>query len=716
MKRKTTKKSRSLLDTHWGILTLFIIATLFIGIVVVLPLIRPDVRTNAAAAASVTGVLTVAQEADIANEDGKTVTVGTEKIWLGTGADTANSYLGVRFSGTGIPKKATVLSARMEVTQPEDSWIPVGLTIFAESANNTEPFSRSNPPSRRIHSTTSVTQSDNVKWKANTVYSLDVTKLVQELVTTAERENMVFILKGSGSKWGRKYIWGSPATKKSPRLVVTYTTDSTAGSMSATKTPSPSPVSTTATKTPTPMAGHSMTNTPIPTTQIGGAPAAGSGSTSTGGNSHALGLWTPTKWDTCTKAIHDAYSVIGPDGKRYPTWHPPVDPKTGCSFGHEHGRDPSKSLIWNDVRKHFAYDADKNGQISDAELASAGIPFGYVNEQLDNNAVGMMRHEDHVGHKIEWANGEPDMGTDQFDANPTGGVVVPVKTNSTPKWKNIGARCFHMAKVHQGVSTGDAFTNNLHEVMYFVKCTGPSAAYDMQAMTATLMQFGKAGEFTNLCDAEGDRTTPIVLGTTATNANYPGSRGSGARNIIQRSCVEKHFLVPDGTFSMNFYEAWPGTISLSTSGGRRLLWGANLLFDVEDANRYFYPGKPNNVGYSMDLCYEKLAGGRQARGGSCDSVTNYGKITGITWDDPRSAFRGLHRGMYFQPPVLENAGGSEVWYTDVFGGKAQTTPFAGSVKQYLSAKNVNHNSFGQTDPRINDRSHDDGNGTVHAPN
>ena len=47
------------------------------------------------------------------------------------------------------------------------------------------------------------------------------------------------------------------------------------------------------------------------------------------GPAKAFGLWTPGPNDTCTKDQHDAYSVVGPDGKLYPTWHPPVDPKTG---------------------------------------------------------------------------------------------------------------------------------------------------------------------------------------------------------------------------------------------------------------------------------------------------------------------------------------------------------------------------------------------------
>ena len=48
-------------------------------------------------------------------------------------------------------------------------------------------------------------------------------------------------------------------------------------------------------------------------------------------NSAAMGKWTPnTDHDTCTQAFHDTYFVIGPDGKKYPAWHPPTasDPAT----------------------------------------------------------------------------------------------------------------------------------------------------------------------------------------------------------------------------------------------------------------------------------------------------------------------------------------------------------------------------------------------------
>ena len=52
---------------------------------------------------------------------------------------------------------------------------------------------------------------------------------------------------------------------------------------------------------------------------------------------------------TCPATTHDRYTVAGPDGRAYRTWHPqvvPIDTPGGptCRFGHEHGDDPASSL------------------------------------------------------------------------------------------------------------------------------------------------------------------------------------------------------------------------------------------------------------------------------------------------------------------------------------------------------------------------------------
>jgi hypothetical protein len=286
------------------------------------------------------------------------------------------------------------------------------------------------------------------------------------------------------------------------------------------------------------------------------------------------------------------------------------------------------------------------------------------------------------------------------------------------------------------VSTPDAFTNNLHEVMYFANCTHRNSSYNQEISLVKMMAFNKAGGFTKfmpMCGVER-RDNPqdfVSLGTTAMNANYPS--GPGDREIITRDCIEKGFLVPQGSFSGNMYEAWPAALSIHDSHGHAIASGINLLFDVEDANRYYYPedmkisrGYTNsaagtNLGMSMDLCYDTSLSsqGRVARGGLCDLVTNNGRIRDITWDDPRSAFRGIHRGMYFMPAVLNNAGGRSTWYTDPFGEKGSEKPFPGSIKQRVTPTTMDYSTLigrQAIDPRVTDRFHDDGSASVHAPN
>lgn len=470
---------------------------------------------------------------------------------------------------------------------------------------------------------------------------------------------------------------------------------------------------------PTAVPTVAVTLTPVPT-QTSSNPA---------GLSYAMGIWDPAdakyvgtgpqKYPVCPKALHDSYSVIGPDGLRYPTWHPPVviNPATGqkCTFGHEHGRDPSKYALFDTVRRHFAYDANKDGTIDAAELATAGIPFNYVNQQIDASSMGYMRHEDHVGNKIEYANGEGDTGdSDAFNTSLTGGIIIPEKDPSGPngKWKNSGVSCYFFDKFHQGVSSPDAFTNNVHELIFHAKCTSTRAGYASNEMIISgLVAFGAPGEFTKFCN--NDRDTIIKVGTDANNIHFPGRTGDGMRNIMTRDCVETTILVSGANnFSSFPYEDWSGGLSVMNPSGKSLV-DIGGGWEVLDSIRYYYPTATNKIGYNTDTCYETF-NGRQTHGGECDEMTQYGSIKGITWTDTRSGFKGLSRGQYVQVPVVSNAGGSGVYYTDAYGKNATTTYAPGKIKQVLSA--VNSTVQWSTDPRIIKHNHDSGEGTVHAPN
>ena len=371
--------------------------------------------------------------------------------------------------------------------------------------------------------------------------------------------------------------------------------------------------------------------------------------------------WTPGPGDTCTIEVHNQYSTVGPDGKRYPTWHPPVDP-SGCSFGHEHGRDPRGSDLYAGV---------------------GDIPLGYANEQLDIWDPSGKRHEDHVGHKIEWENDV----LMHFD-----GVPDDV----------LNLRCDVLVKLHQGTHSKDAFTNNLHEVVYHLKCTDGSEAHITQ-----MLAIGRPGEFTRTCD--GAR----IQAGTAIPANSPD--GGGQRVIPDRVCVNQHILVPAGqnsSFGSGLHESWQTHIQVKTDEGHGLA-SFDPYFQVDFPSRFHDPALTDLTGKAIALCYEVEANGDRARSSLCNTATGNGTITDLVQTDPRSPFNGVRRFVDLNGIRLNNPDGPEVWYTDPFGRRARTQAFPGSIRQFISRTNNSAVPF--HGPRIGgDRNY--GAATVHAPN
>jgi hypothetical protein len=352
----------------------------------------------------------------------------------------------------------------------------------------------------------------------------------------------------------------------------------------------------------------------------------------------AFGIWTPGKSDTCPAEVHNRYATIGPDGKKYPTWHPPVDPATGCTFGHEHGRDPRESNLYKEI---------------------GDLPFGYANEQLDAANMNMQRHEDHVGHKIEWENG--------LRIRPNGGAGAAIEVT-----------CDVLVKLHQGTHSKDAFTNNLHELMYHIRCN------DRTEIHATLLTaIGRPGEFVSTCGGT------VVVGT-ATPANSPA--GGGQRRIPDAACILNRILVGSGG-SSDFgilHESWETHSELVAADGH-LLAAFNPYFQVFRPSRYFDPAAPGIVGRPVALC-AMTDGDRRARSNECAGLTSTvnGTLLSVDFDDPRSPFNGARRQVDINDNVVRNAGGATVWYTDPFGKNGRTTPFPGSIRQVVSAIDNNY--------------------------
>ena len=284
-------------------------------------------------------------------------------------------------------------------------------------------------------------------------------------------------------------------------------------------------------------------------------------------NSAAMGKWTPnTTYDTCTQAFHDSYFVIGPDGKKYPTWHPPTatDPATSktCSFGHEHGRDPRGSALWDTLRNHYAFDANGDGTIDSTERDASGVPFGYASEQLRaynsaNSIANANRDEDHYGYKIAWENGLTRTRTVNGQGQP------------------FDLSCDALTMLHQETYSADAFASNLHEVVYAIDCSrgADAAIFGGKIIVTAMTTFGNPGEFTVF---QGNATYSTVQFGIAQPPTSPAGGTELGRVIPTGSDnVFAAILVPVGQtsdFIAGLTETWYSALSLRRIDGTELVF------------------------------------------------------------------------------------------------------------------------------------------------
>lgn len=377
--------------------------------------------------------------------------------------------------------------------------------------------------------------------------------------------------------------------------------------------------------------------------------------------SRAYGAWKPGAQDTCPKALHDRYWALGPDGRVYPTWHPPtdIDPATGqsCTYGHEHGDDPRSS-----------------------KLVGLSVPFGYVSEQLAPGDPARQRNEDHVGHKVFVGNGLASQ--DSGKAATTCDVVI---------------------KLHQGTHSADAFVNNLHEMFYDGKCADGTEIH-----WKNLQAFGKGGHLLPGCETRVFTLLPELDETPSGRAepDLKTQQARGSRQIPDRVCA-------DGIRNSDWQlwllsETWITTLDRSVqrpdNATTRLSF--NPYFEVGNPSRLFDPAAPNRLGRLIDLCY----GAKALDGFFCDGVRAKAP-GGMGFDDPRSPFRGTNRNLRFSGMLVRNAGGPTRWYSDAFGEQLQLAPdpargivieqYIGSTDGLLAGPNL---------PSVHDHA------GVHAPN
>jgi hypothetical protein len=395
----------------------------------------------------------------------------------------------------------------------------------------------------------------------------------------------------------------------------------------------------------------------------------GGGGGSSGPASAAMSQWSPdtAAGDTCTQAQHDEEFVRAADGKRYPAWHGAsiLDSKNvDCVTGHEHGDDPSQSVLWDIVRDHFAHDANNSGTIDADERAAASVPFGWVDEHLRafNNT---QRPQSHVSYKVFVAN-----GVQRFR------VVGNVR-------QDAGVICDALVVFNQDTHSNDAFGNALHAVTYAIDCQPEAGAtYSARLIISALARFGDDNV------TGGDRIVPEV---------------TDARTSI---------WVPTGQtsdYETGLTDRWRTTVSVTRSDNTELASFA-LELHALTPSRLRDATQTNELGRSVDLCYQgfnsagqvvndPLAAGtivRRARGGYCQTMAPNGPATSlnsrIAWDRRGDStgtlanqFKGCTRQVALGHATVRNAGGPTTWYTDPFGGNARTTPASGFIKQFISA-------------------------------
>ena len=242
-----------------------------------------------------------------------------------------------------------------------------------------------------------------------------------------------------------------------------------------------------------------------------------------------------------------------------------------------------------------------------------------------------MRHEDHVGHKVEWEN-DVQMHLD--------GIADEV----------LNIRCDIMTKLHQGTHSKDAFTNNLHELVYHIKCTDGTEMH-----VTTMNPIGTPGS------SPGPATAPASWSAPPTPANSPS--GGGQRVIPDRTCVNRFVLVPR--------DRTPASPTAFTRAGRPTLrsgprtarpWPRSIPTTRSTcrAGSTIPAWRTSPAAPSASATRSSpTATGPTARRATPPPAT--ARITGLVQTDPRSPFNGVSRFVDINGNRVDNADGPNVW-------------------------------------------------------
>lgn len=194
------------------------------------PSSTPTMTPLPASPTSITQTVLTAQisaAGDDVNQDGTTFTPNDTALWLGNGASSTTSFLGLRYEALNIPRNAKIISAVLQVYSVQNQFLTVNVSMAADAVGNSPVFAADNLPSQRTLTASSVILNNNVQWNTNTWYSLpDIASVIQEVVNRSDwssGNNLSVLIKGTGSAWGRKFINSfEGGAAAAPKLIITY--------------------------------------------------------------------------------------------------------------------------------------------------------------------------------------------------------------------------------------------------------------------------------------------------------------------------------------------------------------------------------------------------------------------------------------------------------------------------------------------------------------
>ena len=339
----------------------------------------------------------------------------------------------------------------------------------------------------------------------------------------------------------------------------------------------------------------------------------------------------PRQSGECSLEVHDRYWVKDDFGVTHPTWHPPVDPVTGCRFAHEHGDDP---------------------RLSPNYTFAKGVPFGITHG--DDGSI--MRHEDHVGHKVVV---ETDWGL--VDGNPQNG-----QQPNSDVIRRTGVNCDWLSKVHQGSWSRDALANNAHEYFLNLRCTD-----GVQIRLKQLVTFGPPELVTNICDnPDTEQPFDALSNPDWTSQVFPSGVVSTSGTAVTRPLDGKREFacIKNVRWKDRLEELWKSDGVIDFPGGGFINFSPYYV--VLNPARYLdhrWAVRGASDGYvsSIDLCFDDNTAYRGMPMGFCNSVPD--DLSQLTSEarqqDIRNPMNGTRRVIHPKNVVLytaNEAGGSDV--------------------------------------------------------